>query len=167
MHPELGSHIRDRLKAIEDAACMSGQTLGAYAERSLGHRRSLTKRTKLLYRRQLDELLPVFGDVPMDQISRAKVREWWSHELPAAHPTRPTGNAHVYALLRTILGHGVEHELLSVNPASIKGAGRTKRQRNVKPATLPQLQTIARAMPEAYRMAVLLAGWCALGAPHL
>lgn len=151
-------------KAAEDAARKAGQPFSDFAETWLAARRRtdgspLRERTRLLYRRILDrELLPAFGSMPVDQISRRQVRDWWQ-SLPA---DRRTGNAHAYALLRTILGSAVEAELLPANPATIKGAGQTKRQRSIEPATVPELDAIAAAMPDAYRMAVQLAGWCAL-----
>lgn len=146
---------------------LTEQTFREYAEVWLSTRRksngdALTPRTRSLYRRQLDELLTTFGNEPLSGITRAMVRRWWTVDLPAAHPDRRTGNAHAYALLRTILGSAVDDELLAANPASIKGAGSTKREREVRPATAPELAAIASASPDRFRMAVLLAGWCAL-----
>lgn len=151
----------------ERARRLSSQTFKEYAEPWLANRRKsngddLTPRTKRLYRSQLDELLQTFGDVPLSAITRPMVRRWWTVDLPTAHPDRKTGNAHAYALLRTILGSAVDEELLPLNPANIKGAGSTKRDREVLPATIPELVAIADAAPERFRVAVLLAGWCAL-----
>ncbi|WP_159083592.1 tyrosine-type recombinase/integrase [Nocardioides terrigena] len=151
-------------KAKEAAEAAARQTFAAYAEWWLGNRRRpdgtpLRHRTRLLYRSMLDrELLPAFGATRLDQITRAQIKAW--HGGLPSH--RRTGNAHCYALLRTILGSAVDDDLLTVNPATIKGAGQTKRQRTIEPATVPQLEAIASGMPEPYRMAVLVAGWCAL-----
>ena len=154
-------------KVAEEAERLARQRFRDYAEHWLTTRRKrdnqpLTERTRRLYRKQLDELLETFGDLPLEEITTTRVRNWWRTELPVAHPDRPTGNAHVYALLRTILGSAVEDELLPANPASVRGAGRTSRQRRIEPATVPELQAIADGMPPEYAMAVLLAGWCAL-----
>lgn len=157
----------DERKRLEDEQRVARQTFRQYAEPWLATRRKpngaeLTERTKRLYRRQLDELLVTFGDLPLPTITDVLVRQWWTRELPLAHPGRLTGNAHQYALLRTILGSALEDKLITSNPANIKAAGSTKRQKSIEPATAAQLDAIADAAPEEYRMAVLLAGWCAL-----
>ncbi|MEP7740233.1 site-specific integrase [Nocardioides sp. 31GB23] len=144
--------------AATDPDDRAAQPFAEYADAWLAAR-TLRERTRLLYRSILDrELVPAFGATPLEQITRAQVRQWHT-ALPA---DRPTGNAHAYALLRTILGAAVDAEVLDTNPATIKGAGQTKRSRHVEPATVPELDTIAAAMPEPYGLAVLLAGWCAL-----
>lgn len=140
------------------------QTFREYAEPWLERRKKpsgepLAPRTRLLYRRQLDELLETFGDVPLDGITRAMVRKWWQH-LPEG---RLTGNAHVYGLLRTILATAVDDEFLPSNPCTIKGAGQSKRQRpELVTPTLDQLSAMVKATPAHYRMMVQLAAWCAL-----
>jgi integrase len=49
-----------------------------------------------------------------------------------------------------------------VNPCHIRGAGNAKRVHKIKPATLPELETIVGALPERYRVMALLAAWCGL-----
>ncbi|MEO6512256.1 MAG: hypothetical protein ABIO16_14755, partial [Nocardioides sp.] len=151
-------------RAAEEAARLAGQTFHDYSEAWLASRRrtdgrSLRERTRLLYGRIIGrDLLPTFGTTPLDQITSRQVRDWWQ----ALPDDRLTGNAHAYSLLRTILGTAVESDLLPANPARVKGAGQTTRRRKVEPATVPELEAIAAGMPDPYRMAVLLAGWCAL-----
>lgn len=152
------------LRALQLAQAMARQTFAEYAAAWLPVRRRgdgtpLRERTRLLYAGILNrDLAPVFGELPLDQITTPVIRDWWK-ALPA---DRRTGNAHAYALLRTILGSAVEDDLLDANPATLKGAGQTKRNRGVEPATVPELEAIASAMPDPYRMTVLLAAWCAL-----
>jgi integrase len=43
-----------------------------------------------------------------------------------------------------------------------RGAGSTKRVRAIRPASLAELETLVKAMPERYRLMALLAAWCAL-----
>lgn len=150
--------------AAEEAERRLRVTFGGYAAGWLPARRRtdgapLRNRTRILYASILErELLPVFGDVALGDITTAEVRLWWR----SLSSERRTGNAHAYALLRTILGSAVEDELIAANSATIKGAGQTKRLRGVEPATVPELEAIAERMPTAYAMAVTLAGWCAL-----
>ena len=85
--------------------------------------------------------------------------------LPEQHPDRLTGNAHVYALLRSILGTAVKQLLLPVNPCNAcQRRGSREARKAIKPATPNQLEAIAtaEALPDRYRLSVLLAGWCAL-----
>jgi integrase len=51
---------------------------------------------------------------------------------------------------------------IPVNPCHIRGAGNAKRIHKIKPATIPELEVIANAMPKKYRSMVLLAAWCGL-----
>ena len=48
------------------------------------------------------------------------------------------------------------------NPCRIRGAGQAKRVSRTEPATLDELATMVDAMPERYRLMVLLAAWCGL-----
>lgn len=133
-------------------------TFGAYAERWLTGR-SLEARTRAHYRSLLDrQLLPTFALVPLKHITPDLVREWYA----TTALDRPTLRAHAYGLLRSILGQAERDELLTRNPCHIRGAGNTKRARKIKPATLDELAALVTAMPQRYRLMVLLAAWCAL-----
>jgi integrase len=70
--------------------------------------------------------------------------------------------AHAYGLLRTILGTAVADDVIASNPCRIRGAGQATRARQIRPATLPELEVIAASVPARYKLMVLLAGWCAL-----
>ena len=67
-----------------------------------------------------------------------------------------------YGLLRSILGTAVQDGLLAANPCHIRGAGAARRVHEVKPRTVPELATLVNAMPDRYRLLVLLAAWCGL-----
>lgn len=121
--------------------------------------RTLKPRTRQDYRRLLDGfVLPTFRTVPIDDITPAAVRSWYA-DLDA---TRPTQRAHCYTLLRTILATAVTDDLLPANPCRIRGAGAAKRVKQVRPASVAELEKLVQAMPEKYRLMVLLAAWCAL-----
>ncbi len=64
--------------------------------------------------------------------------------------------------MRTILGTAERTRKIPFNPAHIRGAGNTKRARDIRPATLEELAVIVAAMPERRRLMVLFASWCAL-----
>lgn len=134
------------------------ETLGAYAEPWLAGR-TLQPRTRDLYQGLLDQkILPGLGEMPLKAISPLTVREWYA-KLDADHPTR---RAHAYALLRTILGTAVTDGLVPSNPCVIRGAGQTKREHKIQPATPEQLDTIIAELPERYGCLVLLGTWCAM-----
>jgi len=132
-------------------------TLGAYAERWLTER-ALKPRTAVHYRTVLDRfILPTFAASALRSITPDSVRTW--HALLQ---TGPTYRAHAYALLRTILRTAVDDGLIAVSPCVIRGAGKAKRARAIRPATLDELATIVAEMPEQLQLMVWLATWCAL-----
>jgi integrase len=133
-------------------------TFRTYADTWLKHR-TLKPRTREHYAALLkNQLNPTFGDLPVESINPFTVKAWY-----AEMDTRtPSLRAHAYGLLRTILGDTVRDGLVPSNPCHIRGAGATKRVHKIKPASVAELGTIVGAMPERYRLMVLLAGWCGL-----
>ena len=70
--------------------------------------------------------------------------------------------SHAYGLLRTIMASAVSDYLIGVNPVHIRGAGNVKRVKRIRPASLDELGALVEAMPDRYRLLVLLGAWCAL-----
>lgn len=98
------------------------------------------------------------GALALDAVAAADVRDWWAR-LPG---DRPTWRAHAYRLLRAAFNSAVDEELIAATPCRIRSGGASKRERDVRPATLAELESIVESMPDRYRAAVLLAAWCAL-----
>lgn len=148
--------IEGRWRPAREAA----QPLPRFEEyaRTWLHQRDLKPRTSREYSRLLQHLLPTFGPARLDSITREGVRSWYT----AMGSTRPSARAHSYALMRSILNTAVDEELLSANPCRIRGAGQAPSRTGIRPATLEELQQIASAMPERYRLMVQMAAWCAL-----
>jgi integrase len=131
---------------------------GDYAEKWIAAR-ALKPRTVEHYRKLLDRfILPAFGDHAMQEISAEDVRAWHSR----LGDSTPTLRAHAYSLLRTILGDAARDGMITTNPCHIRGASSARRVHLIRPASLPELETIAASMPPEYRMMVLLAAWCAM-----
>ena len=86
------------------------------------------------------------------------VRTWWS-QLPA---DKPTVRARSYALLKAVMNTAVADEVIDSNPCRIRGAANTPRAREIRPATIEELEVIVEAMPDRLRALVLLCAWCAL-----
>jgi integrase len=134
-------------------------TFAGYAEDWLATR-ELTGRTRAEYRKLLDShLVPTFGTDLLEEVTPAGVRAW---HAALAKRTGPTRRAHAYGLLKAIMATAVADDLIPSNPCRIRGASKASRAREIRPATLPELRTIADAMPERWRCAVLLAAWCGL-----
>lgn len=138
------------------AADVPSPTLAAYTQMWLASR-DLAGSTRLLYAATLKHILPALGDTLLPDLTPAVVREWH-----AKMKTGPTQRAHAYGLLRTIMGTAVTDDVILTNPCRVRGAGNAKRVKQIRPATLPELEAIAAAMPPRYRLMVLLAAWCAL-----
>lgn len=134
-----------------------------YAERWLKNRkvkgRPIKPRTRAGYRDLLDRfILPEFGSKPIHTIDRDAIEHWYDSTAVET----PTYRAKAYSLLRTILHGAVEDGHLALNPARIRGAGQTERKHIIHPATLDELTALTDAMPERYRLLVLMAAWCDL-----
>jgi len=133
-------------------------TFATYAELWL-KQRDLKDRTREHYRKLLDaHLLGKFGPLPLASITADDVRAWHAKIGRAT----PTLRSHAYGLLRTIMGTAVSDGKAALNPCVIRGAATAKRVHKIRPATLPEIATIAAEMPEHYRAMVMLASWCAL-----
>jgi integrase len=70
--------------------------------------------------------------------------------------------AHAYGLLRTIMNTAVADEVIAANPCRIRGGGTARRVKKIRPASLPELEALVKALPERYRLMALLACWCGL-----
>jgi integrase len=95
--------------------------------------------------------------VTVTTVTPAAIRSWH-----AGLKTGRTAKAHAYALLKSILRTAVEDELITRNPCTRKGASRVTRSRQIRPATLDELEAIATAMPPRLALVVQLSAWCAL-----
>jgi integrase len=122
--------------------------------------RDLADRTRDDYAQILrDHINPVFGDLPVTAITPAAVREWHARLKTSIGPTM---RAHAYGLLRTIMNTAVADEVIGANPCRVRGGGSVKRVKKIRPATLPELEALVKALPERYRLMALLACWCGL-----
>jgi integrase len=138
-------------------------TLAAYAQSWLVRRRvkgrPLAPGTVALYATLLRvHIAPVLGDVPVDQLGRPAVRAWYD---ALAEQRGPLVAAKSYRLLRALLVTAVEDGVVEANPCTLRGAGdEWSPERPV--LSVAQLLGLADEVPERYRAAVLLAGFCCL-----
>ncbi len=121
--------------------------------------RPLRPSTLRSYRVYLDRhVLPALGDIPLDRVTPEVIRVWHGSLAPDA----PTVRARAYALVKTVLSTAVEEGILDANPCRLRGASTAPVKTEVITATPEQIATLADAMPERLRLAVLLGAWCQL-----
>jgi integrase len=134
-----------------------------YAKTWLGDRRvkgePLKVRTREHYQWLLDEhLVPEFGALPVGAITAEDVRAWHTRMGKGT----PTARSHAYGLLNAIMATAVSDGKAALSPCVIRGAGTSRRVHKIRPASLPELETLTNSMPAQYAAMVLLASWCAL-----
>jgi integrase len=105
---------------------------------------------------------PVFASLPLGKITPGAVRSWNS-ALAQRHPVTA---AKAYRLLRQILSTAVADELLARNPCVVTGAGQESSPERPM-VSIPEVDALAKAMPDPLRIAVLLAAWCQLRAAEI
>jgi integrase len=148
--------LPDATKVDQPAAPIN---FGTYAGGWLAGR-ELSGSTRKLYRIILDtHILPAFEASPLTEITPVRVRDW---HAGLRTETGPTQRARAYSLLRTILNTAVTDDVIPANPCRVRGAGVAKTARDIRPASLPELEALAAAMPPRYRLMVLLAAWNAM-----
>ena len=153
----------DAAREAEVRAKAASLTLREYADPWVQNRHNrngqpLKARSQADYRRLLKaKIYPRFGDTELKDITKEDVVAWYRTMAKT-----PTEQASAYALLRTILTTAVEDERIAVNPCRIKGAGKAPVKHRVEMVTSEQLAQLHEAMPERYRLTVLLGVWCTL-----
>lgn len=120
----------------------------------------LKPRTLDLYRYQYDRLIaPTLADRVAAELTPTDVAEW-----RARLPKAPRQREQATDLLRSILGLGVERQILDHNPAArsrrkSKGSTRRSRRRAVPRLTREEVATMAKEMPPERQFAVLLSAY--------
>ena len=149
---------------LRNASRTSRVTLRTFAAEAIPRRRvrgeSLRPRTVKLYEGLMDRVIgPQLGDKTLHELRRADVNKWYS-SLPADQATQ---RAHAYALLRSLFEQAIDEGVLTgPNPCAIRGAGVTRRRREIRPASLSELASLVTATQDNLKAAILLAAWCAL-----
>lgn len=78
-----------------------------------------------------------------------------------ARPALPVTAAKAYRLLRGILGTAIVDELITRNPCVVKVASQ-ERSPERPMLSIAEVDALAAAMPDPWRIAVELAAWCHL-----
>lgn len=131
--------------------------LGQYTDEWLANRK-LAPRTREIYTSQLGHVLPEFGHLPLNAITRRAVRSWFTR---LDREVSPLQAAKCYRLLMAILNTAVEDDLIGKNRCKLKGAAR-EHTRERPLVSLEQALAVADAIEPRYRALVLLAAGCGL-----
>jgi integrase len=101
------------------------------------------------------------GDLRVTELTRGHVRQWWQG-LPVKQ--KEASSKQAYNLLRAIMNTALDDELIEVNPVRIKDASHAQagRESDLDPLPVEVLFAVADAMPERYRLGVLLGGVMAM-----
>jgi integrase len=148
----------DQLRGVHVSPRAGREKFSDYANAWLDGRSDLRPTTRSKYRHLLDRhLLPSLKDRELAKLSPAMVRAWFQ----SVHRSHPTTANDAYRLLRAILNTAVADELIVKNPCAVKGAGQSRSPERPT-ITLAELAAALAAVPERYRLAVVLPAWCQL-----
>lgn len=135
------------------------RTVGAYAS-DYTARSDLRESTRGLYEGLWRlHLAETWADVPVADVTAARVRQW--HEA-ASRTTRPTALAQSYRLLRSLLNVAVRDEVIASNPCRLRNAAAPKAARPSRALTVPEVQALAAAVPARYGAMVLVLSFAGL-----
>jgi integrase len=133
-------------------------TLYSFANEWLRHRTDLAERTAELYRHVLDKhILPVLGTATLAELSPTKIRVWHSN-IAKDHPATASK---AYRLLSSIMRTAVVDGIILATPCKVEGAG-IEHAAERPTASVGEIESLSRAMPEHLRIVVQLATWCQL-----
>jgi integrase len=131
--------------------------LREYADEWMRTRR-LAPRTREVYASQLKHIVPTFGDVPLNLISRRAVRAWYADLSERVSPLQA---AKCYRLLMAMLNTAAEDDLIAKNRSRLRGAAsETSDERPVIP--LGQALALVKTIDPPYGALLLLAASCGL-----
>lgn len=150
----------DETPAITEAPLVPAYAASWIATRLNRKAEPIAPRTKSHYRWLLKTYIePTFRKVEVSSMTAAAVRTWYSEMDPSAK----TARAHAYSLMQSVMETAVQEDrLLDANPCRIKGAGKATRDKEIRPASLDELEVIVKAMPDRMQLIILISAWCAL-----
>lgn len=146
---------RSRDRWVDPAA--GRLTFSEYADEWLLNRK-LAPRTREIYKSQLGHILPTFGHLALNGITRRAVRAWFTR---VGEEVSPLQAAKCYRLLMAILNTAADDDLIGKNRCKLKGAARENSEERPL-ISLQQALDIADAIEPRYRVFVLLAAGCGL-----
>lgn len=158
----LNAQQTDRGRGVELAAPVRRAdvpTFAEYAERWLSQRAADGKAPATMhsYRRSVrGYLVPALGELRLTEIRVATVNEWFASFGTAKASTR----AKAYRVLTSIMRQAIAEDWIAASPCQVRGGSADPlRDHRVIVATPEQVHTIADAMPDRWRLLVLLGAY--------
>lgn len=154
---EVWTHPEERERKAEAA----GTTLAEFFDTWLpmDDRRETTQAT---YQSMFNNRVAAhLGDRPLTEITPAEVSAWVD-TMRAEHPTTKKRNADTYAMVATVFRKAISMDLVDTSPCTVEGAGRKPKSKAKRLLTTEEFTVVVEALPERYRMAVVLADHCSL-----
>lgn len=149
----------DERRQAAALAAATRRTFEDYARAWLDGRHDLRPSTRTSYATAINKhLIPTFGPLPLEAVTVATVRAWFS----SYGDRTPTARAHAYQVLNTMMGTAEDDEIIERNPCRVRAGGRSKSKREPEILTRAELFALADAMPSQYRALTLVAGLCGL-----
>lgn len=137
-------------------------TVASYVQRWIDQRPGLRPKTVGLYEWLLQKHIEPteLGDTELGRLTTPIVRQWRAERLDSGVSEIATAKA--YRLVRAALNTAVdEDKIIPRNPCRVRGAD--KEYSPERPVlTIAQVFTLAAAVPERYRVLVLLTAFCSL-----
>lgn len=122
-------------------------------------RRETTQATyESIYRNRIAGYL---GTMRLTDVSPSVVAAW-VESIRADYPTTKKRNADAYGVLHTMFHEAVKAHAVEMNPCTVEGAGNKPKSRVKQQLTAEEFATVTDALPERYRLAVVLADHCAM-----
>lgn len=148
----------ERLRGVAIDPRRARVTVQGYAAAWMDRRTDIRPTTRAKYQYLLDRhIVPALGTYAVGEVAPSVVRGWYM----TLHGRRQVTADDAYRLLRAILNTAVADEIIARNPCQVKGAGQVRSaERPV--ASLAEVQAAVDAVPDRYRLALLLAAWCQL-----
>lgn len=148
----------ERLRGVVTDPRRARVTVQSYAAAWMNRRTDIRPKTRAKYHYLIERhIIPALGTYGVGEVAPSVVRGWYM-ELRGEHPVTADD---AYRLLRAVLNTAVADEIITRNPCQVKGAGQVRSgERPV--ATLAEVHAAVDAVPERYRLALLLAAWCQL-----
>lgn len=143
---------------------IAGVTVDQYVERIIQRRatrarRPLAPTTVDLYRKDYRlRIAQPLGGVLLAELDEPRIALWWDTMDKAT----PTQNGRAYDLLKSILADAVRDKLIRENPCQIRGAGKPDPKRRGEALTIDEVQRYLAAVPERYRLPLMISAWCGL-----
>lgn len=119
----------------------------------------LSKNTKSLYLRLLNQKLTTFHGLRLDEITTAMVADWWAQEISRE---KITSSSKAYKLLNAVLRRAVDESLIATNPAKVRGAQNASTNVFLVTPSIEEMNLLAVTITPRYKELILVLAYSGL-----